>query len=147
MSTPSARDLEAHLLPRPPKDLPREALLAVRERSKKMFGNQDRLEVALAITRVELGKVNATDLHRNVEVAVNRIRAQLLHFQSLDLLGATENELGKHMFKVLDPDDHFWKFVVDEYALIVRQRVPASASDFVEELPEPSRRMRARSGG
>jgi hypothetical protein len=120
MSTPSAHELETQFLPVCPKDLPREALRAVREHSKRMFGNQDRLEVAVAITRVELGKVNATDLHRDIDVAVNRIRTQLLVLESLGLLAKIGDEDGKRMFERLDRDDRFWEFVVGEYETAIR---------------------------
>lgn len=129
MNTPSARDLEARFLPPRPKDLPHDVSEAVRKHSKRMFGNQDRLEVAVAITRVELGKVNATDLHRDVDIAVNRIRTQLLALERLGLLGKTGSEDGKRMFKRLHPDDHFWKFVLVEYEMVVRGPGPASPAE------------------
>ncbi len=120
MSTPTARDLEASFLLRPLRELPREAVVAVREYSKQMFGNQDRLEVSVAITQVELGKVNATDLSRDIDIAVNRIRTQLLLFESLGLLRKTTNEHGKRMFEVANPEDHFWKFAVAEFEMVLR---------------------------
>jgi hypothetical protein len=136
MTAPSARDLEAQFLPLPLKELPREALVAVREYSKQMFGNQDRLEVAVAITRVELGKVNATDLNRQIDVAVNRIRTQLLLFEALELLKRTDKEHGKSMFEVADPEDHFWKFVVDEFEMVLRGSLASPPpDDFVKPAP------------
>jgi hypothetical protein len=134
MSTLSARDLEAQLLPPRLGDLPHEALVAVREHSKRMFGNQDRLEVAVAITRVQLGKVNATDLNRDIDVAVNRIRTQLLALEALGLLEKTGKEDGKRMFKRCNPDDHFWKFVIAEYELVVG---PSSSEGLREDSPAP----------
>lgn len=129
MNTPTARDLEARFLPLPPRDLPREALVAVREYSKQMFGNRDRLEVAVAITRIELGKVNATDLARDIDVAVNRIRTQLLLFESLELLKKTASEHGKRMFEVTDPKDHFWKYAAAEFEMVVRGVLASPAPD------------------
>jgi hypothetical protein len=101
--------------PRPPRDLPHEVLLRLRDRSKAMFGNQDRIEVAVAITRVELGLVNATDLHRDVDVAVNRIRAQLLALTAMGHLAKTGDQDGKRMYLRVDDGDPFWAFVVDTY--------------------------------
>ena len=138
MTTPSARDLEAQFLPLRPKELSQEVLLAVREHSKRMFGNQDRLEVAIAISRVELGKVNATELHGDIEVAVNRIRTQLLAMKNLGLLAEIGNEHGKRMFKQVDPNDRFWAFAVAEYEMVVRdQRGPSSTGDLAELPPAP----------
>jgi hypothetical protein len=137
MTTPSARDLEAQFLPLPPRELPHDALLAVREHSKRMFGNQDRLEVAVGITRVELGKVNATDLHRDIDVAVNRIRTQLLALDSLALVSKTGNEDGKRMFMQVDRNDRFWKFAVAEYEMVIRDYLGPSSSGDVTEAPPP----------
>ncbi len=138
MSTHTARDLEARFLLHPLRELPREALVAVREYSKQMFGNQDRLEVAVAITRVELGKVNATDLNRDIDVAVNRIRTQLLLFESLELLKKTANEHGKRMFEVANPKDHFWKFAVAEFEMALRGAlVSPPGKAFSEVVPSP----------
>src|SRR3954452_25027830 len=117
MKAPSAKELESNLLPPRPGDLPHEVLAAIREHSKRMFGNQDRLEVAVGISRVALGEVNATDLHQDVDVAVNRIRKQLLDLESLELLTKTGGGGGKRIFKVLDPADRFWKFAVSEYEM------------------------------
>jgi hypothetical protein len=65
---------------------PREML---RERSKLLFGNRDRLEVALAVARSGDGLVNATDLSSVlVGWPNNRIRAQLVALASVDLLRA-----------------------------------------------------------
>jgi hypothetical protein len=122
MSVPSAHELEAQFAPIQLKELPLDVLAAVREHSKRMFGNQDRLEVAVAITRVELGKVNATDLHKDTDIAVNRIRAQLLALEALGLLAKTGDEHGKRMFERIDHSDRFWAFVVNEYEGVIRDR-------------------------
>jgi len=116
MSTPSAHDLELQVDPNRGRDLPHDVLARIREHSKRMFGNQDRLEVAVAITRVELGRVNATDLHHDTGIAVNRVRAQLLALESLGLLAKTGNDNGKRVFTRVDRDDRFWSFAVGEYA-------------------------------
>jgi hypothetical protein len=139
MTTPSAKELEAQLLPPRPRDLPHEALAALREHSKRMFGNQDRLEVAVAISRVTLGEVNATDLHQDVDVAVNRIRKQLLDLEALELLAKTGGGGGKRLFKVIDRDDRYWKFAVDEYEMIERRfessKSKEKTSDPLPNLP------------
>jgi hypothetical protein len=121
MKVPTSQDLERDFSPPRPKELPHEALIALRDHSKRMFGNRDRLEVAVAITRVQLGKVNATDLHRDIDVAVNRIRAQLLVLESLQLLRKTGSEEGKRMFQRIDDQDPFWQFAVSEYESVVGQ--------------------------
>ncbi len=115
MKTPSNQALEKQFAPGRPKDLPMEALTRLREHSKRMFGNQDRLEVAVAIARIELGKVNATDLHREVDVAVNRIRAQLLALEGLGLLARIGDENGKRMFQRCHDEDRFWAFALGEF--------------------------------
>jgi hypothetical protein len=123
---PTSHELQREHAPRL-KELPHEVLLALREHSKRMFGNQDRLEVAVATTRVALGKVNATDLHSDIDVAVNRIRAQLLVLESLGLLRRTANEDGKRMFERVDDNDRFWGFVVSEFESIERDHERATA--------------------
>lgn len=115
MSTPSARELEVQVDPGRGRELPHEVLTRIREHSKRMFGNQDRLQVAVAITRVEIGRINATDLHRDTGIAVNRVRAQLLALESLGLLRRTGNEEGKRVFERLNRDDRFWAFALGEY--------------------------------
>ncbi|HEY1690339.1 MAG TPA: hypothetical protein VGF95_15905 [Solirubrobacteraceae bacterium] len=61
----------------------------VRERSKHVFGNRDRLEVAVAIACSADGLVNATDLGAVlVGWPNNRIRAQLVALAKAGLLQA-----------------------------------------------------------
>jgi hypothetical protein len=127
LKTPTARELEDGFLPARLKDLPPETLIALREHSKRMFGNQDRLEVAVAITRVETGRVNATDLHRDIDVAVNRIRSQLLVMEKLRLLRKVGVENGKRLFERCDEDDLFWKFVVNEYEMVAGEAIDSPA--------------------
>lgn len=115
MRAPSAQDLEARFQPLRPGDLPHEALLRVREHSKRLFGNQDRLEVAVAIAHTALDSVNATDLHRDIDVAVNRIRAQLLALETLGYVRATGIHNGKRLFSLANNEHRFWTFVVGEY--------------------------------
>lgn len=122
MSVPSAEDLEAQVGPTRPRDLSFQTITAVREHSKRLFGNKDRLEVAVAITRVTLGKVSATDLGRDVDMAINRIRAQLLALEALGLLAKTGDEDGKRMFQRTNDDDRFWGFAIGEYEDVLRSR-------------------------
>jgi hypothetical protein len=114
MNTPSNEELERQFGNRP-LDLPAEVLARVREHSKRMFGNQDRLEVAVAVARVALGRVNATDLSRDVALAVNRVRAQLLALEALGLLTTVPTDDGRRVFLRVDDTDRFWSFVVDEF--------------------------------
>jgi hypothetical protein len=143
-AVPSGRDLEAEFFPRL-KDLPPEVLVAIRAHSKRMFGNRDRLEVAVAITRVELGKVNATDLNREVDIAVNRVRSQLLVLESMHLLAETGGgEGGRRMFEVQNRDDPFWSFALNEFEQAVEDagtRSPHGAS--APDAPEKSVLRRA----
>lgn len=134
MSTPSARDLEARFRPLRPADQPHEVLLALREHSKRVFGNQDRLEVAAAIASVELGKVNATDLHQDVGLAVNRIRAQLLALVRLGLLEKAGRDDGKRVFKVMDRGDRFWRFATAEYEMVIRNPPELPVSGELAEM-------------
>ena len=53
--------------------------------SKAVFGNRDRLEVAVAIARSD-GFVNATDLCRELDLAQSRIRNQLVALADVGLL-------------------------------------------------------------
>ncbi len=129
MSVTSAEDLEAQFGPTRPKDLPLQTISVVRERSKRLFGNKDRLEVAVAIKRVALGKVSATDLGRDVDMAVNRIRAQLLALEALGLLAKTGDEDGKRMFQRTNDDDRFWGFAVGEYEDIIGSLLEDGSQD------------------
>lgn len=125
MKTPTPQELDRRFLPTKLGDLAPEHLRALREHSKRMFGNRDRLEVAVAITRVERGRVNATDLHRELDVAVNRIRSQLLVMVDMRLLQQVGVEHGKHMFEVCDRNDPFWNFAVHECKTVMRQVLEA----------------------
>jgi len=54
--------------------------------SKLLLGNQDRLEVGVAIARSEDGIVNATDLSLELGILQPRIRNQLLRFEEAGIL-------------------------------------------------------------
>jgi hypothetical protein len=59
----------------------------LREHSKQLFGNLDRLEVAVAVATSGLEAVNATDLTAALPGwPNNRIRAQLVALAKADLL-------------------------------------------------------------
>jgi Fe2+ or Zn2+ uptake regulation protein len=135
VKTPTPQELNRQFLPTKLGDLAPEHLRALRDHSKRMFGNQDRLEVAVAITRVERGRINATDLHREIDVAVNRIRNQLLVMEDLRLLQQVGVENGKRVFEVCNRSDPFWKFAVHECKAVMRQVLEA-------DLPRSRRRTR-----
>lgn len=54
--------------------------------SKLLFGNQDRLEVGVAVARSEDGLVNATDLGLELGIAQPRVRNQLVALEKAGLL-------------------------------------------------------------
>lgn len=55
----------------------------VRKHSKKLFGNQDTLLVAVAVARSPTGVVNATEIGWQVRLQANRVRTQLMAFVDL----------------------------------------------------------------
>jgi DNA-binding transcriptional ArsR family regulator len=54
--------------------------------SKLLLGNQDRLEVGVAVARSEDGLVNATDLGLELGIAQPRVRSQLIALEKAGLL-------------------------------------------------------------
>lgn len=58
----------------------------VRARSKSLFGNKDRLEIAVEIARSRDGYVNATDLSAATGLLQSRVRNQLLALVDAELL-------------------------------------------------------------
>jgi Mn-dependent DtxR family transcriptional regulator len=54
--------------------------------SKLLLGNQDRLEVAVAVARSEDGLINATDLGLELGIAQPRVRNQLVTLEKAGLL-------------------------------------------------------------
>lgn len=54
--------------------------------SKLLLGNQDRLEVGVAVARSEDGLVNATDLGLELGIAQPRVRNQLVALERAGLL-------------------------------------------------------------
>ena len=73
-----------------PDQLSTEKRELVRERSKALFGNRDRIDVAVAIALGEDAAVNATDLAAEIGLANSRVRAQLLAFADAGLLSRVE---------------------------------------------------------
>jgi DNA-binding transcriptional ArsR family regulator len=54
--------------------------------SKLLLGNQDRLEVGVAVAGSEDGLVNATDLGLELGIAQPRVRSQLIALEKAGLL-------------------------------------------------------------
>jgi DNA-binding transcriptional ArsR family regulator len=58
----------------------------LRVRSKAVFGNADRLEVASAVARSSSGVVHAQELSQQLGISPPRVRAQLLALVEADLM-------------------------------------------------------------
>jgi hypothetical protein len=86
----------------------------LRARSKALFGNRDRLEVAVAITLSPDGAVNATDLAKVTGLANNRVRNQLLVMAAAGLL-AEMPPGGEHKRWYVRQDSPFWQACLDLY--------------------------------
>lgn len=86
----------------------------LRQRSKAMFGSSDRLPVALAIAAAQDGAVNATDLSWELQLANNRVRAQLVAMADLGLLQPVPPDSGGKRWYVR-LDSQFWDVCVDLY--------------------------------
>jgi predicted ArsR family transcriptional regulator len=93
------------------KDVSSSARERMRTRSKLLFGNGDRLEVALAVATSTDGVVNATDLSWELRIANNRVRAQLLALTQLGLLEPGPPDDRKRWY-VRRPSS-FWQTCVD----------------------------------
>lgn len=85
----------------------------LRDRSKLLFGNRDRLEVANAIARSEDGAVNATDLSWELRIANNRVRSQLLALRDLGFLDEAAPQAGKRWY--VRRESPFWEFCEQLY--------------------------------
>jgi hypothetical protein len=85
----------------------------IRQRSKAMFGNRDRLDVAVAIALSD-GLVNATDLSWSLRIANNRVRAQLLALSELGLLrpAPMESATKRHYLRL---ENAFWQTCLELY--------------------------------
>jgi hypothetical protein len=85
----------------------------LRERSKLLFGNRDRLEVAVAVARSKDGFVNATDLGEVLPGwQNNRIRAQLIVLASVDLLEVAPRAGPGRVWYMRKPGS-FWDLCLD----------------------------------
>jgi hypothetical protein len=80
----------------------------IRRRSKRLFGNADRLEVALAVAESS-GLVHAQELADRLGISPPRVRAQLLAFVDADLMRVLPRSgLVQNYERIEDP---FWEFV------------------------------------
>jgi hypothetical protein len=99
-----------------PRTLDRKARERIRERSKDVFGNKDRLDVAVAIARSADDAVNATDLAAETGLVNSRVRAQLLALTRADLLSEVP-QTGEDLKRwYLRQESPFWQTCLDLYA-------------------------------
>ena len=84
-----------------------------RVRSKSLFGNLDRLEVAVAVASSALDAVNATDLTEALPgLPNNRIRAQLVALANVGLLQAMPRDGSGRIWYIRKPA-LFWAACVE----------------------------------
>jgi hypothetical protein len=83
-------------------------LEVLRTRSKALFGNMDRLLVAVAIADNPDRAINATDLGWQLRLANNRVRAQLVAFAEAGLLEVPSGGTGDRKRWYLRVDSPFW---------------------------------------
>jgi hypothetical protein len=83
--------------------------VSVRTRSKLVFGNADRLQVAAAVARAASGVVHAQEISNLVGISPPRVRSQLLALSASGLL----RQLPRHGMTVdyERVDDPFWDAV------------------------------------
>jgi hypothetical protein len=93
--------------------LPEEVREQIRARSRALFGNLDRLEVAAAIAASDDGVVNATDLQWELRIANNRVRAQLVGLADLGFLQQVSTEARKRYYVRLKSP--FWSMCLELY--------------------------------
>src|SRR6202035_4987631 len=80
----------------------------LRDRSKRVFGNADRLEVAYAIARSS-GVVHGQELHIQTSISPPRVRTQLLAFKEAGLLRELPLERQVKNYERLD--DPYWEAI------------------------------------
>jgi hypothetical protein len=102
-------------LPPTPWDLPRAIREQLRASSKTLLGNRDRLEVAVAIAFSPDGIVNAADLSEQLQMANNRVRANLLAFAEAGLLEALPRAAGSGRRWFTRTSSPFWVMCMDLY--------------------------------
>ena len=87
----------------------------IRDRSKRLFGNADRLEVALAVAESS-GLVHAQELADQLGISPPRVRAQLLAFVAAGVMqDLPRNGLLQNYERI---DDQFWvsiKMLMDNW--------------------------------
>src|SRR4029077_12471137 len=86
-----------------------------RARSKALFGNQDRIDVVLAIGRSDGGVVNATDLADETGLINSRVRAQLLALVDAELLREIPPTGGDRKRWYVRQSSPFWRACLDLY--------------------------------
>jgi hypothetical protein len=88
----------------------------VREMSKLMFGNADRLDVAIAVASAPDGVVSATDLQWKLQLANNRVGAQLRVLQRAGLLQEAPVSGPRRMRMFVRVESPFWDLCRAWYA-------------------------------
>jgi predicted transcriptional regulator len=79
----------------------------LRHQAKLLFGNRDRVEVAIAIARSNTGMVNAAELSYEIGLQNNRIRAQLKTLADAGLLQEMPREASGRVWYERR-DSSFW---------------------------------------
>ncbi len=97
-----------------PTSLTPEAREQLREQSKGLFGNKDRLDVLLAIADSDDGMVNATDLEHEIGLINSRVRAQLRALVKVGLLSEVDTGQDKKRWYIRS-DSSFWQACQDLY--------------------------------
>jgi DNA-binding transcriptional ArsR family regulator len=82
--------------------------MRIRQRSKRLFGNADRLEVALAVAESS-GLVHAQELADRLSISPPRVRAQLLAFVEAGIMRALPRTSLIQNYERID--DPFWSLV------------------------------------
>jgi DNA-binding IclR family transcriptional regulator len=83
----------------------------LREKSKALFGNRDRLEVLAAIARSQDAAVNATDLALELGILNPRVRTQLIALAEAGLLAPAPTEDVKRWY--VKRESPFWGGCLD----------------------------------
>jgi len=82
----------------------------LRQRSKRLFGNADRLEVALAVAESS-GLVHAQELADRLRISPPRVRAQLLAFVEAGVMRVLPRDGLRQNYERID--DPFWSMITD----------------------------------
>jgi DNA-binding MarR family transcriptional regulator len=81
----------------------------IRERSKLVFGNVDRLEVAAAVARAEPGAIFSRALAIELGWPDNRVQKQLKQFEAAGLLNAMPSVGGERRVYYERAESSFWR--------------------------------------